>query len=120
MAKFLGVKEEELKEKYLEPLEKFHTVRYRPKLLRKENMPYGPCIFLDNNKRCKVHDVKPLQCKTYSRPSGKGVQLNAYFTIRYFLKEEDERSVQEYKAYIKAGGHTIPGIPNHIHQKMKR
>ncbi len=111
MAKFLKVTLEDLKEKYLEPLERFHTTRYRPKILRKDGLPYGPCIFLDKKKRCKVHEEKPLQCKTYSRPSGKGVELNTYFMLKYFLNSEDERSVKEYKQYVKLGGHTIPDVP---------
>lgn len=109
LAKFLGISEEELKKNQLETVEKFHTTRWRPKLLRKDGMPYGPCIFLDENKRCKVHPVKPLQCRIYSRPSGQGVELNSYFMIKYFVNVDDPQSVREYAQYLQNGGATIDG-----------
>lgn len=35
-------------------------------MIRLKNKPSGACIFLDEEtNKCKIHDVKPLQCKTY-------------------------------------------------------
>ena len=106
--KALKKSEQELKEQYLEPLKRFNTTRWRPKLLRENGMPYGKCIFL-KEKGCIIHDVKPLQCRTYSRPSGLGVELNAYFAVKYFLDIGDPQSVREYAQYIESGGYVLEG-----------
>ena len=58
---FLGISEKEVKEKYLEGVEKFNTRLFRPKIVR-DGKPYGVCIFFDE-KGCKIHSVKPTECK---------------------------------------------------------
>src|SRR3989338_5957518 len=62
IAEFLGITEEVLRKEFLEEAEKFNTKLFRPKILRK-NKPYGKCIFFDEETGCKIHEVKPLECK---------------------------------------------------------
>ncbi|CAI1494223.1 conserved protein of unknown function (plasmid) [Thermococcus nautili] len=62
---------ERIKEKTgLKPRE-FATLKQNPfvpsiYMIRLKNKPSGACIFLDEEtNKCKIHDIKPLQCKTY-------------------------------------------------------
>ena len=62
IARFLNISEEELIKNYLEETEQFNRKFFKPKLKRDEK-PYGPCIFFDEKKKCIIHHVKPMQCK---------------------------------------------------------
>ena len=105
IAIFLGVSEEELKAKYLEEIEKFHTKLLRPKILR-ENKPYGRCIFLEG-KNCKIQYVKPLECRT-GNCSQYGEELSLWFMLNHFINANDPQSIREFAVYLKAGGKTLP------------
>lgn len=114
IAKALGISEKKLKERYLEEIEKFNTRLYRPKLKKfegKENLPYGKCVFLKEKGTemlCKIHKVKPLQCKV-GNCSKHGEKLNLWFTLSYFLNENDPESIRQYAVYLKSGGKTLKG-----------
>lgn len=106
IAGFLGIGEEELIEKYLEEKELFNTKLLRPRL-KERDKPYGECVFFDG-KGCKIHEVKPLQCKV-GNCSEYGEELSVWFMLNYLVNKDDPESIRQYAAYLKSGGKTIPG-----------
>ncbi|MBW2965815.1 hypothetical protein KY342_01785, partial [Candidatus Woesearchaeota archaeon] len=98
--------EKELQEKYLEEKELFNTKLSRPKP-KTNNKPYGECAFL-SDKKCKIHQVKPLQCKV-GNCSEYGEELTVWFDLNYFVNEDDPQSIREWKLYLDSGGKTIKG-----------
>lgn len=106
IAGFLGIKESELIEKYLDEKELFNTRLLRPKLNTKDK-PYGECIFFDG-KGCKIHEVKPLQCRV-GNCNEYGKQLSTWFMLTYLVNRDDPESIRQYAAYLKSGGEKIPG-----------
>ena len=108
IAKFLGITEDVLKKEFLEEVEKFNTKKYRPKVLRKEKQ-YGKCIFFDEEIGCKVHEVKPLECKVSMGCKPYGEQISLWFMLNHFVNENDPESVRQYSTYLKSGGKTLEG-----------
>jgi len=106
IAEYLKITEKELKEKYLEEKELFNTKLLRPKLKTKDK-PYGKCVFLDD-KKCKIHQVKPLQCRV-GNCNEHGEQLSQWFMLNYQINKDDPESIRQYASYLKSGGKTIPG-----------
>jgi Fe-S-cluster containining protein len=86
VAKFLKISEDKLKKQYLEkPL---HINLHRPKFPK----PFGKCVFFDG-KKCKIHKVKPLQCKISSGCSGKGVENNKWFIENHILQKKKKNTL---------------------------
>ena len=110
ISEFLGITEEKLKKEFLEEVEQFNRKLLRPKLLRKENKPYGKCIFYDENKGCTVHSVKPLQCKTSIGCKDYGEDLSVWFMVNFIVDKNDPESMRQFAQYIKCGGKLIPEI----------
>ena len=108
IAKFLNISEEVLKKEFLEEVEKFNTKRYRPKIIRKDK-PYGKCIFFDKEISCRVHEVKPLECKISMGCKDYGEQLSLWFMLNHFVNKDDAESVRQYASYLKSGGKTLEG-----------
>lgn len=108
IAKFMGITEEVLKKDFLEEVEKFNTKKYRPKILRK-NKPYGKCIFFDGEIGCKVHEVKPLECKISMGCKDFGENLSLWFMLNHFVNKDDAESVRQYASYLKTSGKTLRG-----------
>ena len=108
IAKFMGITEEVLKKEFLEEVEKFNTKKYRPKILRKDK-PYGKCIFFDEEIGCKVHEVKPLECKISMGCKDFGENLSLWFMLNHFVNKDDAESVRQYASYLKTGGKTLRG-----------
>ena len=108
MAKFLKVSEDVLKKKHLEEVELFHQKKFRPKLIRRDNKPYGRCSFFSEGK-CSVHAVKPLHCKISMSCKEYGEDLNLWFMLNHLLDVDDPSSIREYAQYLKAGGKTLKG-----------
>ena len=106
LAKFLNIPEKELKEKYLEEVEQFNTKLFRPKIER-QGKPHGKCVFYDGKKGCKVHDVKPLQCRIAMGCKDYGEDLMVWFMENYQVNEDDEKSMKEYEVYLKSGGKIV-------------
>ena len=104
IANELKLTQDELKKKFLEEKELFNKKMLRPKL--KSKMPYGECIFFDDG--CKIHSVKPLQCKT-GNCSEVGEELAAWFMLNYIVDKDDAESIRQYALYLKSGGKVIPG-----------
>ena len=106
ISKFLRITEEELIKKYLEEKELFNTKLSRPKL-KTSNKPYGECVFLDD-KKCKIHKVKPLQCRV-GNCNEHGERLSKWFMLNYLVNKDDPESIRQYAAYLSPGGKTIQG-----------
>ena len=109
LAEHLKISEEELKEKFLEETERFHTKMLRPKILRKSGMPHGQCIFYDEKEGCTVHEAKPLECKTSMGCKDYGEELSVWFMANHTLNSDDAESVRQYSQYIQSGGKVIEG-----------
>lgn len=109
LAKFLRVSVEKLKEEHLEKIEKFNTTKYRPKIRRKGDKPYGTCTFFSSWKGCSVHDAKPLQCKVATGCRSHGEEAAAWFDINHFVNKGDPESIRQYAVYLESGGKTLPG-----------
>ncbi|MFH2028172.1 MAG: YkgJ family cysteine cluster protein [Nanoarchaeota archaeon] len=107
IAKFLRIDKEELKKEYMEEIEKFNIKKLRPKLIRKD-MPYGRCVFFEKEAGCKIHEVKPLQCKI-NNCSDVGEELTLWFMLNYFVNKNDPESIRQFATYLKTGGKTLPG-----------
>ena len=90
---------EELKEKYLSEVEKFHTKRHQPKIKREEGKPHGTCIFYDNG--CTLHPVKPMECKVSSGCNGQGEDINQWVLFHTFVNPADPQSVREWASWLK-------------------
>lgn len=101
ISNFLKITEEETKEKYLEEVEQFNKKLFRPKLLRKNKMPFGNCIFFDEQNHCAIHPVKPLQCKTSINCKDYGEDLSKWFMLNYIVDENDPESIRQYSIYLK-------------------
>jgi len=106
IAEYLKITEKEVKEKYLEEKELFNTKLLRPKL-KKEDKPYGECIFL-KDKKCTINKVKPLQCRV-GNCNEYGEKLSIWFMLNYLVNKDDPESIRQYAAYLKSGGKTITG-----------
>jgi Fe-S-cluster containining protein len=120
IAGHLGIKEEVLKKEFLEEIEKFNTKKFRPRILRK-GRPYGKCVFYDENARCMINDVKPLECKISMGCKPYGEQLSIWFMLNNFVNENDPESVRQFATYLKSGGKTLEGaeLENLVPDKKK-
>lgn len=103
IAAYMEVTEQELVDKYLEEVEIFHTKMLRPK----HEKPFGNCIFLEDDK-CKIHGVKPLQCKVGSPCSSDGWELNEWFRLNFCVNPSDAESIRQWAIYLE-NNKTIPG-----------
>jgi len=108
IANFLKISEEVLKKEFLEEVEKYNTKLFRPKIIRK-NKPYGKCIFFDEETGCKVHEVKPQECKVSMGCKPYGEQLSVWFMLNNFVNENDAESIRQYASYLKSGGKILEG-----------
>ena len=105
IAKHLNISVEQLKKEYLEEIEKFHTKKFRPRIIKKETteknkqMPFGQCIFFD--KGCTIHDVKPMECAVSSGCNGHGETINQWVMIKQFVNPSDAESVRQWHAWTK-------------------
>lgn len=106
IAKHLRMTEDKLKEKYLDEKRMFNTPALKPKSL-KTDKPYGPCIFLNEEKGCVIHEVKPLQCRLYSCKEY-GFDLMQWFYLNHLVNPLDPQSVREYAEFLKFNT-AIPG-----------
>jgi len=108
ITKFMNISEDVLKKEFLEEVEKFNTKHFRPRILRKDK-PYGKCIFFDEDIGCKVHEVKPLECKISMGCKDYGEQLSLWFMLNHFVNKDDAESVRQFATYLKSGGKTLQG-----------
>ena len=74
----------------------------------KNGKKYGTCIFFNTQEGCRIHDVKPLQCKI-SSCNEYGEEISVWFNLNYFVNPNDPNSIREWKTYLGSGGKNIPG-----------
>ena len=124
LAKYLNITKEELEKKYLEKTIRFNTTRFKPKVLRQGQKPYGKCIFFNEKNKCEIHSVKPLECKLAMPCKKYGEKISLWFMMNQFVNKNNAESVREYASYLKIGGKQLSGaslkelIPDHI--KLKK
>lgn len=76
--------------------------------LKKDEGPFGACIFYDDKDGCMIHDVKPLHCRL-SRGCGEyGQQLNIWFMLNHIVDANDPEAIRQWAQYLKTHP-TIPG-----------
>ncbi|MBD3259167.1 hypothetical protein GF371_00890 [Candidatus Woesearchaeota archaeon] len=102
IAKRLNMKEEEFKNKHLEPHERFHTTHHRIKQKRRHPNISGPCTFLGPSGKCRIHYAKPLYCKI-TTCQAHGHDAVVWFNLQYFVNPEDPQSIREWAEYLKHG-----------------
>lgn len=107
-AKFLKSSEENFKKIWLEPVTRFNTTLFRPKIKRAEGKQHGQCVFFDERDGCMIHEVKPIECMV-SNHNEYGEALHLWFTLNYFVNPTDPQSIREWASYIESGGAVIPG-----------
>ncbi len=112
IANHLKITEEELRLKYLEPIERFNTKTFRPKLIKKKTeegkeLPFGRCIFYGDKIGCRIHEVKPVECKISMGCKDYSEQLSRWFMLNFFVNKKDPESLRQYNAYLKSGGKTL-------------
>ncbi len=107
-AKFLNLNEEQLKQTWLEPVTRFNTTLFRPKLKREKDKHGGQCVFFNENDGCMIHEVKPMECRI-SNHNETGEALHLWFTLNYFVNTTDPQSIREWATYIESDGSLIPG-----------
>ena len=96
----LQVSQEDLKKQYLEEIEKFNTKRFRPKTNKVKDRPYGKCIFLTEDKLCKIHTVKPTGCRVGTcGPDGE--KLSIWFSLNCFVDVDDPESIRQWAIYLE-------------------
>ena len=97
IAKFLKIAESELETKFVDKVTLFNTTLLRPKLKTKKNLPYGSCVFLNDNK-CSINEVKPLQCRT-GNCFENSEELSQWFVLNYLVNSNDSESMKQYEIY---------------------
>jgi Fe-S-cluster containining protein len=107
MAKHLNVSVPELKVKYLDEKRIFNTQTYKPKSVKAQGKQYGPCIFLNTDKGCLIHAVKPTQCRISSCKEY-GYDLMQWFYLNHMVNPDDPQSMREYAEFLKSNT-PIPG-----------
>ena len=105
----MNIQKEEFKEKFLENIEIFNTKAYRFKLLRKNGMLYGRCIFFKQG-LCSINNVKPLHCRISTGCKAHGEQASLWFMLNCFVNSNDSESMRMYSEYLKLGGKTLEEV----------
>ena len=108
IADYLQIPVEELKNEFLVEHEKFNTKVWKLKQLKEKDKPYGPCVFLKEDKGCVIHEVKPKHCKLCSTKSKHGEKLSIWFALNYLVNADDPESIRQSASYLKTHP-TIPG-----------
>ncbi|MFO7711199.1 MAG: YkgJ family cysteine cluster protein [Candidatus Woesearchaeota archaeon] len=93
IAEYLGITEEELKDRYLEEVDVFNTALYKPKTKK----PYGPCVFYE--KGCSIHAVKPFHCRI-GTCSKHGKAITEWFYLNYCVTDNIS-SLRQWAARVK-------------------
>lgn len=108
IAKHLNMNNQDFKEKHLIPHERFNKACYKPRQEKEKGKPYGRCTFLDEQKGCMIHDVKPLHCKVCSAKSKNGEAITQWFALNYLVDKDDAESVRQWSIFLQYNT-PIPG-----------
>lgn len=117
IAKVLNVSEEQLKENLLEKRYAYNKHVHKPKLIKhkkKEHLPYGKCVFLEESSggeeaghKCRLGKEMPLHCRL-STSDKHGFKLHLWYMLNYIIDPEDPDAVRQWAIYLKSHP-TIPG-----------
>jgi hypothetical protein len=99
ISSFLGITNDELKREYLVSQDLFGKIMYRPKIVKNEKA-FGPCIFLENEKVCKIHNVKPFMCKI-GCCNKYGNDIMEWFMLNYVVMPYNKASIMQWSTRIK-------------------
>ncbi|MFP4401479.1 MAG: hypothetical protein ACLFPQ_06370 [Candidatus Woesearchaeota archaeon] len=108
-AKELRISEDQLKKNLLEKTYAYNKEVHKPKLVKqrnKEHLPYGKCVFYDNNE-CALGEKMPLHCRL-STSEKFGYKLHLWYVLNYILDHEDPDAIRQWAIYLKTHP-TIPG-----------
>src|SRR3989338_7765518 len=95
IAGFLKISEEDLKKDFLEEKELFNKKIFRPRLLREKGKVHGRCVFFSDEKGCRIHEVKPLECKTSIQCKDYGEDLSIWFMVNHIVDSNDPESIMQ-------------------------
>ena len=112
IAKYLGISSEKLKNEFLVEHDRFNTNCFKFKLEKsnkKDNKPFGQCIMLDEEKGCKIHDVKPLHCRVCSPRSKHGEDLSQWFALNYLVNLNDSESIRQWASFLHTNNAIVGG-----------
>lgn len=85
---------EKLKDEYFDKANVFNKELFRPKLMKKEPLPFGPCIFLKDNK-CEIHEVKPMHCRV-GKCGEHGEELSEWYTSNFLVDPKNAESIRQW------------------------
>jgi len=102
-----------VKDEMFEEVTIFGTTRHRPKTIKKEGDFHGRCIFLQEDNTCKVHDIKPLQCRTVRGKGPKGPISFDWFMINYFVDKDKPSSLREWQIRLEVQPTELGGAELH-------
>ena len=108
ISEFLEMIPEDAEKQFMEEVDFYNKRFLKPKTEKKKGRT-GRCIFLGNKNECKIHEVKPLQCRIGIGCKEHGRDLYSWFLLNYCVKEGDPETIRHYAHYLRAGGKIIPG-----------
>ncbi len=118
IAKHLKIDKEKLKKDFFVEKNVFETIVHTPKLKTKDGMPFGNCIFLEN-KRCKIHEVKPLHCRV-GNCNGDGEKISEWYTVNYLVDKKNPKSIRQWNIRVEVKPAILDGAkPEEIVGKKK-
>lgn len=106
IANHLKIDEEKLKNEYFDKANVFNKELYRPKIKKTDGMPFGPCIFLEEN-ICKIQNVKPIHCRV-GNCNESGEALSEWYAINHLVDKESDESLRQWSVRVELKP-TIPG-----------
>jgi hypothetical protein len=123
LAEHFQISKEEFLKRYAEPITIFNTKGWRLRQIRTK-FPAGQCVLYDKQKKCTVHEKKPVYCSiTTCKPCGGDIVH--WFRYHHYVNKNDKVSVDEYnrlKQFFTSlkDGEQITGTKNKkIKQKNK-
>jgi len=109
IAKYFDMSEETAKQQFMEELDFYSKKFMKPKTMKHKSGQTGQCIFLGDKNECKIHDVKPLQCRIGIGCQAHGADLYSWFVLNHCVDIKNPETLRQYAHYLRAGGKVIPG-----------
>lgn len=110
IAQYYNQSVEEVKKDKFDAVTMFGTTRYRPKLIKKdEDHVWGRCVFLQQDNTCKIHDIKPLQCRVVRGKGPKAAVSFDWFLVNYFLDVDSPSSIREWAIRLEVNPTQLHG-----------
>jgi len=101
IAKHLGIAEDDFIKTYLVEQKRLNSKAYKLKTVKTNSRKrYGRCMFFDEERKCLIHDVKPLYCRIATCADKKGEALQ-WFDLNMLLNLEDPESIRQWNELLK-------------------